>query len=98
MTNSYRIAAVALLVSACAAAQQPVVPGTPKSPSTVALETGARLLQSNTPLRPFDVYLVGFHPMKENPAMQMEAHHYCHQVNEDFAQCTLFDTNTGNAG
>ena len=97
MTISYRIAAVALVLSAGAAAQQPVVPGAPKSPSTIALETGARILQSNTPLRPFDVYLVGFHPMKAHPAMQMEAHHYCHQVNEDFAQCTLFDTNTSNA-
>ena len=25
--------------------------------------------------------------------MQMEAHHYCIQVNEDFAQCALFDGN-----
>jgi hypothetical protein len=39
------------------------------------------------------VYLVGFHPMKERPDHQMEAHHYCHQVNEDFAQCALFDGN-----
>jgi hypothetical protein len=27
----------------------------------------------------------------------MEAHHFCHQVNEDFAQCALFDGNTGTA-
>ncbi|MCC7548950.1 MAG: DUF1264 domain-containing protein [Burkholderiales bacterium] len=27
----------------------------------------------------------------------MEAHHYCRQVNEDFAQCALFDRN-GRAG
>ncbi len=27
----------------------------------------------------------------------MEAHHYCHQVNQDFAQCTLFDGNGPNA-
>ncbi len=27
----------------------------------------------------------------------MEAHHYCHQVNEDFAQCTLFDSNEKDA-
>jgi hypothetical protein len=26
--------------------------------------------------------------------MQMEAHHYCDQVNEDFAQCILYDGNT----
>jgi hypothetical protein len=27
----------------------------------------------------------------------MEAHHYCHQINEDFAQCALFDGNTKDA-
>lgn len=67
------------------------VPGNPKTGATRALEAGARVLQSQAPLRPFDVYLSGFHPMKDKPELQMEAHHYCHQVNEDFAQCALFD-------
>lgn len=67
--------------------------GQEKSTKTRALEAGAKLLQSNAPLQPFDVYLVGFHPMKDAPDIQMEAHHYCSQVNEDFAQCVLFDDN-----
>lgn len=73
------------------------VAGEPKSPKTVALEAGAKILQSAAPLRPFDVYIVGFHPMKDHPERQMEAHHYCHQVNEDFAQCTLFDSSGSSA-
>lgn len=85
--------ALALLAGAHAMAQQGPVPGEPKTAATLALETGARVLQSNTPLHPFDVYLVGFHPMKDHPEHQMEAHHYCHQVNQDFAQCTLFSGN-----
>jgi hypothetical protein len=44
-----------------------------------------------------DVYVTGFHPMKEHPSHQMEAHHFCRQVNEDFAQCVLFDGNTRDA-
>ena len=71
--------------------------GEPKSAKTSALETGAKLLQGHAPVNAFDVYLVGFHPMKANPEMQMEAHHYCHQVNQDFAQCVLFDGNTDKA-
>ena len=67
------------------------VPGQAKSPKTVALEAGAMVLQSSAPLKRFDIYLSGFHPMKDHPEHQMEAHHYCHQMNEDFAQCTLFD-------
>lgn len=49
---------------------------------------------AETPLEGMDIYLVGFHPMKGNPAHQMEAHHYCRQMNADFAQCALFDGNT----
>ena len=85
--------AMALLASASCAAQQARVPGEPKTPGTVALEVSAKVLQANTPLHPFDVYMVGFHPIKDHPEHQMEAHHYCHQMNEDFAQCVLFDSN-----
>lgn len=86
---------LAVLASAACPAQQPQaqapVPGDPKSPKTIGLEAGAKLLQSSTPLKPFDVHLVGFHPMKDQPEKQMESHHFCHQMNQDFAQCTLFD-------
>ena len=83
----------------CAIAQEKVAPpgvppGTEKTPKTRLLEAGAKLLQNNSPVANFDIYLVGFHPMKERPEHQMEAHHYCHQKNEDFAQCVLFDGNT----
>lgn len=71
--------------------------GERKSAKTMALEAGAKTLQDNAPLQPFDIYLVGFHPMKDRPAMQVEAHHYCHQVTDDFAQCVLFDGNTRQA-
>lgn len=71
--------------------------GDTKSGSTMVLEAGAKLLQSNAPLKGFDIYLNGFHPVKDHPEVQMEAHHYCHQVNEDFAQCVLFDGNTKTA-
>ena len=39
----------------------------------------------------------GFHVSKDDPKMQMEAHHYCNQANEDIAQCVLFDGNTAEA-
>ena len=75
----------------------PQPPGADKSPTTRALELGSRLLQKNSPLAPMDVYLVGFHPLKADPEHQMEAHHFCHQINEDFAQCVLFDGNGSDA-
>lgn len=90
-----------LLLAACAQGpSSPAIrppPGSDKSAKTEALEAGAALLQTQAPLRPMDVYLVGFHAAKEDPSMQMEAHHYCRQVNEEFAQCVLFDDNTERA-
>lgn len=71
--------------------------GTEKSAKLKALSTGAAVLQKQSPPGQFDAYLVGFHPMKDNPEHQMEAHHFCRQVNEDFAQCALFDGNTQDA-
>ena len=95
--SSGAAAAAAALFGVSCFAQTPQVPGDPKSPKAITLEAGAKLLQSSKPLKPFDVYLNGFHPMKDHPDKQMEAHHFCHQVNEDFAQCTLFDSNGTNA-
>ena len=77
--------------------QRMTPPGTDKSAETRTLEMGAKVLQINRPVDVMDIYLDGFHPMKNHPEMQMEAHHFCHQVNEDFAQCALFDGATKNA-
>ena len=61
------------------------------------LEQGAHLLQTTDPLRGFDVYVVGFDCVKGEPDVQMEAHHYCRVVNDEFLQCVLFDGNTADA-
>jgi hypothetical protein len=61
------------------------------------LEKGAKVLQDPAPLKKFDVYVAGFHPAKDDPSMQMEAHHYCRVVNDDFIQAALFDGNTPEA-
>jgi hypothetical protein len=55
------------------------------------------MLQTQAPPAQLDAYLVGFHPMKAQPDLQMEAHHFCRQVNQDLAQCVLFDGNTPEA-
>ncbi|GHE35089.1 OBAP family protein [Vulcaniibacterium thermophilum] len=71
--------------------------GTAETPRTNALEAGAAALQNDGPLAKLDIVLVGFHPLKHEPLHAMEAHHYCRQVNQDFAQCVLFDGNTVDA-
>ena len=71
--------------------------GRPTGPVFRALSLGSRLLQRRAPLHGFDAYVVGFHCAREDPQMQMEAHHYCKVVNEDLLQCLIFDGNTRDA-
>jgi Protein of unknown function (DUF1264) len=71
--------------------------GQPESARTSVLEIGATTMQRDAPTDALDIYLVGFHPMKNDPDHQFEAHHFCRQVNEDFAQCALYDGNTAEA-
>jgi hypothetical protein len=83
----------------CVGSREPKVrpSGQEATRKTEALKFGAKLLQKDSPLDPINVYLVGFHPIKSDPGHQMEAHHFCKQINEDFAQCVLFDGNTSAA-
>lgn len=71
--------------------------GAPKTLRRAILEAGADLLQDTAPLKEFDIYVVGFHCARHEPSMQMEAHHYCRQVNSDLLQCVIFDGNTADA-
>lgn len=86
---------LAIVVSSCTDTGPSVKPtGQDETLKTSTLEVGAQILQTNEPAEELNVYLVGFHPLKKDPSKQLEAHHFCKQVNEDFAQCALFDGNT----
>jgi hypothetical protein len=91
------------MLGACASDTTPpqganqTAPGADRTARTVALETSADLLQSKGPIDRISMHLVGFHPGKDDPALQMESHHFCDQVNEDFAQCVLYDGDADNA-
>lgn len=78
-------------------AEGDTAPGAVRTTETAMLETGAAALQDKPPIDQIAMYLVGFHPSKADPDVQMESHHYCDQVNQDFAQCVLYDGNTASA-
>jgi hypothetical protein len=69
------------------------VPGAEKSASTKALGLGATVIQDTTPANQLQIYLDGFHFVHDRMDLQEEAHHYCNQMSEEFAQCTVFDGN-----
>ena len=92
----------AIVTAACGGGNTPpqggeAAPGTDRTAKTAALETGANVMQAKAPVEKIAMYLNGFHVSKDDPKMQMEAHHYCNQANEDLAQCALFDGNTAEA-
>lgn len=76
---------------------QEAAPGSETTGTTTALETAANMIQSDGPVGQISYYLDGFHVAKGDVSKQMEAHHYCNQVTEDFAQCVLYDGNTADA-
>jgi hypothetical protein len=70
--------------------------------ATVTIPTAAQQStpspsMATAPMSGFDVYVVGFHCAKEEPDLQMEAHHYCKMVDDGFFQCAIFDGNTDDA-
>jgi hypothetical protein len=69
------------------------IPGERKQPDSWLLEKGAALFQDTSPLHTMNLYLNGFHFYADDMGRQMEAHHYCTQLNEDFHQCVIFDGN-----
>lgn len=92
---------VTLIVAGCtgSGSTEPAAepPGSAESAKDAALEAAAAAVQRDAPTHALDVYLVGFHPLKEDPQHQLEAHHFCRQSNADFMQCALYDGNTGDA-
>ena len=72
-------------------------PGEGRGFELALLDRGAAVLQQHAPLKGFDAYVVGFHCVKGEPDLQMEAHHYCKVVNAEMLQCVLFDGNTADA-
>jgi hypothetical protein len=103
MTRSLPLTITALVIATTACGGGNTSPrdthiaGNDRSAKTASLESAANLIQNKAPVEAIAMYLDGFHVAKDDPTMQMEAHHYCNQANEDFAQCILFDGNTAEA-
>lgn len=95
----FPLLSLTLLSVGCASRSGPDtrVAGKKKSFETKMFETEAKMVQGNAPVAQMDLHMIGFHPMKDKPDHQRESHHFCRQMNEDFAQCALFDGNAGNA-
>jgi hypothetical protein len=93
--------ATTLLTCSClkpAFAQQPsekggAIPGQPKTTESKMLGMGADLLQGRSPISAINMYLNGFQFYADDMSRQIEAHHFCYHLNEEFFQCVIYDGN-----
>ena len=100
MKRIWLLTALTLGALACGGGNTPsnvTAPGSKKTTKTEVLEAGAAAIQAKTPVQKLDIYLDGFHFYNGHMDGQMEAHHYCHKLNEDLTQCVIFDGNGDSA-
>jgi hypothetical protein len=90
---------IIIILSACATHVPPATTpaGEPETAKARMLEKGAEMLQPETPINAVAIYLDAFHFHNGNMEQQVEAHHYCTQLNEDFTQCILYSGNGNDA-
>ncbi|MDY0885656.1 OBAP family protein [Dongia soli] len=77
--------------------QPGAIPGAEKSTKSEMLGIGADLLQGKSPIHAINMYLNGFHFYADDMGRQVEAHHFCAHVNEEFFQCVIYDGNTADS-
>lgn len=58
-----------------------------------SLEPAGAAGQRHDPVAALNVYLDGFHFHNGNVGSQVEAHHFCSELNEDVTQCVIYDGN-----
>lgn len=80
------------------AQQQPApsngaIPGGSPGAKSKMLGIGADILQDQSPISAINMYLNGFHFYADDMGRQIEAHHFCSHVTEDFFQCVIYDGN-----
>lgn len=98
--KSLVVLAIVGVLSACAGnntTSNVSAPGKEMTPTTKNLEAGAALLQSRPPIDALNAYLDGFHFYNGSIGVQMEAHHYCSNLNEEVIQCVIYDGNRNDA-
>ena len=94
------VIAATALAAGCGANNSPSqvrTPGGAKTAKSRALEAGADAAQAMPPVSHMNMYLDGFHFYADDLGRQVEAHHYCTHVNEDFHQCVIYDGNAAGA-
>jgi len=71
--------------------------GIHKSPKNLMAEMGSSVLQNFAPVKQIDMHMCGFAFYADDPTRQVELHHFCSRLNDDFIQCAVYDNDSKNA-
>ncbi|XP_025661684.1 oil body-associated protein 2A-like [Arachis hypogaea] len=55
------------------------------------------MLQSLKPVKQFNHHICSFAIYSHDMSRQIETHHYCSRLNQDFLQCVVYDSDDANA-
>ncbi|CAN0910950.1 Oil body-associated protein 2B [Linum grandiflorum] len=71
---------------------EPIPPGKPMSMEQHMLDKGAMMLQSLKPMKQISQHGCSFAIYSHDMTRQIETHHYCTRINQDFLQCAVYDS------
>ncbi|WOL14652.1 hypothetical protein Cni_G23433 [Canna indica] len=84
-------------IPAADAAGRPTPPGNPMSVGRTVIDKGAEMMQSLKPVRQFKQHLCSFALYGHDLSRQIETHHYCARINQDFLQCAVYNSDESRA-
>eukprot|EP00898_Chlorokybus_atmophyticus_P003127 jgi/Chlat1/3815/Chrsp26S04050 len=73
------------------------VAGAPQSFTTTVTERAAAISSSFKPINRIDLHLCSYPFHADDMTRQIEVHHYCTQLTEDFWQCAFYDSDKKNS-
>ncbi|KAF7840372.1 oil body-associated protein 2C-like [Senna tora] len=73
------------------------VPGQPTSIKKQVIDMGTEMLQSLKPIKHASLHGCTFAIYSHDMSRQIETHHFCSRLNQDFVQCAVYDSDDSNA-
>ncbi|KAJ8458622.1 hypothetical protein OPV22_031548 [Ensete ventricosum] len=86
-----------LKLAAVAGGEGPTPPGKPMILGQKVIDKGAEMLQSLKPVKQFKQHICSFALYGHDLTRQIETHHYCARLNQDFLQCAVYNTDDSSA-
>ncbi|XP_061342765.1 oil body-associated protein 2A-like [Gastrolobium bilobum] len=73
------------------------IPGKPMSTGQHVIDKSVMMMQSLKPIKQMKQHVCTFAMYSHDMSRQIETHHYCTRLNQDFLQCAVYDSDDSNA-